>query len=45
MAKHRPTIADTARRAGVSTVAVSYALNDRAGVSPTPFDTPARRAM
>jgi DNA-binding LacI/PurR family transcriptional regulator len=35
----RPTIADIARRAGVSKVAVSYALNDRPGVSP------AKRAM
>ncbi|MFJ9038573.1 LacI family DNA-binding transcriptional regulator [Streptomyces sp. NPDC102406] len=30
----RPTIADIAQRAGVSKVAVSYALNDKAGVSP-----------
>ncbi|OON81594.1 LacI family DNA-binding transcriptional regulator [Streptomyces tsukubensis] len=29
----RPTIADIARRAGVSKVAVSYALNDQPGVS------------
>ncbi len=35
MAKQRrPTIADIARRAGVSKGAVSYALNDRPGVSP-----------
>lgn len=33
--KNRPTIADIALRAGVSKVAVSYALNDRPGVSPT----------
>ncbi|MEV4067049.1 LacI family DNA-binding transcriptional regulator [Nonomuraea dietziae] len=31
----RPTIADIARRAGVSKVAVSYALNGRSGVSET----------
>src|SRR5689334_24665510 len=30
----RPTIADIARRAGVSTGAVSYALNGQPGVSP-----------
>ncbi|WP_226962819.1 LacI family DNA-binding transcriptional regulator [Streptomyces sp. C8S0] len=29
----RPTMADIARRAGVSKVAVSYALNDLPGVS------------
>ncbi|WP_328719868.1 LacI family transcriptional regulator [Streptomyces sp. NBC_00247] len=34
MPKNRPTIADIALRAGVSKVAVSYALNDRPGVSP-----------
>ncbi|WP_328888683.1 LacI family DNA-binding transcriptional regulator [Streptomyces sp. NBC_00316] len=34
MPKQRPTIADIAHRAGVSKVAVSYALNDRPGVSP-----------
>ncbi|MET7858313.1 LacI family DNA-binding transcriptional regulator [Streptomyces sp. NPDC005318] len=34
MSKQRPTIADIAHRAGVSKVAVSYALNDRPGVSP-----------
>ncbi|GGR55552.1 LacI family transcriptional regulator [Streptomyces roseolus] len=31
----RPTMADIARRAGVSKVAVSYALNDQPGVSET----------
>lgn len=30
----RPTVADVARRAGVSTAAVSYTMNDRPGVSP-----------
>src|SRR5918996_4370156 len=30
----RPTIADVARRAGVSEGAVSFAVNDRPGVSP-----------
>lgn len=34
----RPTIADVARRAGVSTGAVSYALNGRPGVSKTTRD-------
>ncbi|MFK4089507.1 LacI family DNA-binding transcriptional regulator [Kribbella sp. NPDC020789] len=34
----RPTIADIATRAGVSTGAVSYALNGRPGVSPTTRD-------
>ncbi|MEQ4206156.1 LacI family DNA-binding transcriptional regulator [Actinopolymorpha sp. B9G3] len=33
MAKRRPTIADVARRAGVSKGAVSFALNDRPGVA------------
>ncbi|MER5309427.1 LacI family DNA-binding transcriptional regulator [Streptomyces sp. NPDC002773] len=33
MAVKRPTMADIARRAGVSKVAVSYALNDQPGVS------------
>lgn len=32
-AAHRPTVADVARRAGVSTAAVSYALNGLSGVS------------
>jgi DNA-binding LacI/PurR family transcriptional regulator len=31
---HRPTIADVARRAGVSKGLVSFALNDRPGVAP-----------
>jgi len=33
-APSRPTIADIAKRAGVSTSAVSFALNDKSGVSP-----------
>ncbi|MFI5909909.1 LacI family DNA-binding transcriptional regulator [Dactylosporangium sp. NPDC051541] len=33
MAGRRPTMSDIARRVGVSRVAVSYALNDRPGVS------------
>jgi LacI family transcriptional regulator, repressor for deo operon, udp, cdd, tsx, nupC, and nupG len=37
--RQRPTIADVARRAGVSTAAVSFAVNDRPGVGP---DTRAR---
>src|SRR3954453_23766703 len=32
--RQRPTIADVARRAGVSTAAVSFAVNDRPGVGP-----------
>src|SRR6185436_13274566 len=32
--RRRPTIADVARRAGVSATAVSFAVNDRPGVSP-----------
>src|SRR3954454_17233950 len=32
-ARRRPTIADVARRAGVSAAAVSFAVNDRPGVS------------
>ena len=32
--RSRPTIADVARRAGVSPAAVSFAVNDRPGVSP-----------
>jgi len=32
--RRRPTIADVARRAGVSSAAVSFAINDRPGVSP-----------
>jgi len=34
--ERRPTIADVARRAGVSKGAVSFALNDRPGVAPRP---------
>ncbi|MDR1853174.1 MAG: LacI family transcriptional regulator [Propionibacteriaceae bacterium] len=34
MPKRRPTIADVAREAGVAKSAVSYALNDKPGVSP-----------
>lgn len=34
MPRRRPTIADVARRAGVSAAAVSFAVNDRPGVSP-----------
>jgi DNA-binding LacI/PurR family transcriptional regulator len=33
--RRRPTIADVARRAGVSAAAVSFAVNDRPGVSPS----------
>src|SRR4051812_34040610 len=33
-ARRRPTIADVARLAGVSSAAVSFAVNDRPGVSP-----------
>jgi LacI family transcriptional regulator, repressor for deo operon, udp, cdd, tsx, nupC, and nupG len=32
--RRRPTIADVAKRAGVSSAAVSFAINDRPGVSP-----------
>jgi LacI family repressor for deo operon, udp, cdd, tsx, nupC, and nupG len=32
--RRRPTIADVARKAGVSAAAVSFAVNDRPGVSP-----------
>src|SRR6201994_2571653 len=32
--RRRPTIADVARAAGVSPAAVSFAVNDRPGVSP-----------
>ncbi len=34
VSRRRPTIADVARRAGVSAAAVSFAVNDRPGVSP-----------
>jgi len=33
LSRRRPTIADVARRAGVSSAAVSFAVNDRPGVS------------
>src|SRR5918912_1374474 len=36
--RRRPTIADVARRAGVSPAAVSFAVNDRPGVSPATRD-------
>jgi DNA-binding LacI/PurR family transcriptional regulator len=37
-ARRRPTIADVARQAGVSATAVSFAVNDRPGVSPETRD-------
>lgn len=40
----RPTIADIARRAGVSPTAVSFALNDRPGISDETRTSPASRS-